>query len=82
MPLHSLRPFTVSLRALLDAGVSADPQYSWKMNKGVVNLVPRYGEFHLLETIISKLDIENVKTPDEALNRLLALPEVQDQASP
>jgi hypothetical protein len=78
-PEHSLKPATLSLRGLLDAVVSADPQYSWEMDKGVVNLVPRYGAFHVLETRISKLDLENVKTPDEALNRLLALPEVEAQ---
>jgi hypothetical protein len=78
-PEHSLKPAPVSLRALLDAVVSADPQYSWEMDKGVVNLIPRYGAFHILETRISKLDLENVKTPDEALNLLLALPEVQAQ---
>lgn len=79
-PTRSLRPSSPSLRALLDAVVSADPDYSWGVNDGVVNLIPRHIKLQFLDTRVSKLDLE-FKTPDEALNILLALPNVQSQAN-
>lgn len=79
-PTRSLRPSSPSLRALLDAVVSADPDYSWGVNEGVVNLIPRHIKLQFLDTRVSKLDLE-FKTPDEALNILLALPNVQSQAN-
>ena len=79
-PTRSLKPSGPSLRALLDAVVSTDPDYSWRINEGVVNLIPRYIKLQFLDARVSKLDLK-LKTPDEALNILLALPEVQSQAN-
>ncbi len=78
-PTRSLKPSTPSVRGLLDAVVSADPDYSWRVNEGVVNLTPRYVKLQFLDTKVSKLDLK-LKTPDESLNALLILPEVQNQA--
>jgi len=79
-PTRSLKLRSASVRGLLDEVVSADPNYSWRLNEGVVNLIPRYTKLHFLDTRVSKLDLKE-KTPDEALNILLALPEVQSQAN-
>ncbi len=74
-----MKPSNPSVRGLLDAVVSADPDYSWRVNEGVVNLTPRYVKLQFLDTKVSKLDLK-LKTPDESLNALLILPEVQNQA--
>jgi hypothetical protein len=80
LPTRSLKPSSASVRGLLDEVVSTDPTYSWRLNEGVVNLIPRYIKLHFLDTRVSKLDLKE-KTPDEALNILLALSEVQSQAN-
>jgi len=78
---RDLRPSQNSVRGVLNAVVSTDPNYLWRVNEGVVNLSPRYTKNHFLETVIPKLELENVKTPDEALQALLAIPEVDRQAT-
>ena len=78
-PTRALKPASISVRGLLDEVVSTDPSYSWRLNDGAVNLTPRYTKIHLLETRVPKLELKQVKTPDEALNMLMALPEVQRQ---
>jgi hypothetical protein len=78
-PTRSFKPSNSSLRAVLDAVVSSDPNYSWRLHDGAVNLVPRNIRINFLETHIPKLELKHVKTPDEALNKLMALPEVQRQ---
>ena len=79
-PARSLKPSSSSLRGVLDAVVSSDPDYSWRLDDGVVNLVPLNIRINFLETHIPKLELKAVKTPHEALNMLMALPEVQRQA--
>ena len=79
-PTRSLKTSSTSVRGLLDEVVSTDPAYFWRLKGGVVNLIPRYIRLHFLDTRVSKLDLKE-KTPDEALNILLALPEVQSQAN-
>ena len=74
-----LSPTNSTLRALLDAVVSVDPEYSWNVAEGVVNFVPRDNESVFLRSIVSKLEVHEVE-PKEALERLLALPEVHKVA--
>jgi len=78
---HLLKPADDTLRSLLDAAVAAEPEYTWSVDNGAVNLVPRYREPLFLETAIPKLEISDAGTTNEALNELLAIPEVSKQAS-
>ncbi len=68
-----------TLRGVLDAVVSAEPEYSWNVDEGVVNFVPRDNEPLLLRTTVSRLEVREVE-PNEALFQLLALPEVDKVA--
>lgn len=77
---HSLTPLKPSLRALLDAIVSAEPGYTWELNQGVVNLLPRDGGSPFLKTVIPRLEIRDAANLDDALEELLSAPEVQSQA--
>ena len=75
-----LKPADDTLRSLLDAALAAEPEYTWSVDNGVVNLVPRYREPLFLETAIPKLEISEAATTNEALSQLLAVPEVSKQA--
>jgi hypothetical protein len=79
-PMRSLKPSSNSVRGILDAVVSTDPSYVWRLDDGAVNVIPRYTKIHFLETRVSRLELKEVKTPDEALNILMQQPEVQRQA--
>lgn len=70
-----LNPTDTTLRGILDAVVFAEPEYSWNVNDGVVNFVPRYNELLLLRSMVSRLEVRD-KEPNEALYPLLSLPEV------
>jgi hypothetical protein len=78
-PTRSLKPSGNTVRGLLNEVVSTDPNYSWSLEDGVVNLIPRYKKIHFLETGVSKLELNQLKTPDAALNILMGLPEVEKQ---
>lgn len=65
------------LRDVLDAIVATDARYSWEIENGVINLVPRTGIPAFLNQRITEFKVENAETVYEALDRLLALPEVQ-----
>jgi hypothetical protein len=69
-------PFNSSLRETLEAIVAVAPEYQWHVQEGVINFIPTSGEPALLSTRITELHLENVST-GEALNQLLALPEVK-----
>ena len=74
-----LNPTNTTLRGVLDAVVSAEPEYYWNVDEAVVNFVPRDNEPLLLRTIVSRLEVREVG-PNEALFQLLALPEVDKVA--
>src|SRR5882724_5016823 len=48
-----LNPTPATLRGVLDAVVSAEPEYSWNIDEGVVNFVSRDNEPLLLRTMVS-----------------------------
>jgi hypothetical protein len=73
-----LSPTNATLRGVLDA-VSAEPEYSWNVDEGVVNFVSRDNEPLLLRSIVSRLEVRE-EEPNEALYQLLALPEVDKVA--
>jgi len=66
-----------TLRSVLDSVVSSDSQYQWEINRGVVNLVPRSGEPSFLKLRVHQFKAEQVDTVYEALDELLATPEVK-----
>lgn len=76
-PVYTLASTSASLRDTLDTVVATDARYSWEIENGVVNLVPRTGTPAFLNQRITEFRVENAETVYEALDRLLALPEVQ-----
>lgn len=74
-----LSPTNATLRGVLDAVVAAEPEYSWNVDEGVVNFVPRDNEPLLLKSMVSRLEVRDAE-PNEALFQLLALPEVDKVA--
>ncbi len=72
--------FTLSkptLQGVLESIVASDPQYRWEVQGGAVNLLPHSGTQPFLETPIPKYEVRDAETLDQALNTLLALPEVR-----
>lgn len=74
-----LNPTDATLRGILDAVVSAEPDHFWNVDDGVVNFVPRDNEPLLLRSMVSRLEVRAAE-PNEALSQLLALPEVNKAA--
>ena len=70
-----LSPTSSTLRGVLDAVVSAEPEYSWNVDEQVINFVPRDNEPLFLRSMVSRLEVREAE-PNEALYQLLALPEV------
>lgn len=75
--LYPLAPADASLRGALDAIVAAEPQYKWVVEDDVINVLPRNQDLAFLDIRIAKVKIENAKTVHEALEQLLASPELQ-----
>ena len=70
-----------TLREALEAIVTADPEYRWEMNDGVVNLLPSRGVPDLLAVRISAFDSGDATNVTTAKAFLLALPEVRKRAT-
>ena len=66
-----------TLRNTLDAIVSANPQFSWQVSDGVVNVSPLAGDPPLLSLTIGELRLNGAHSTDEAANQLFAIPEIQ-----
>lgn len=75
--MQSWKPLDSPLRQVLDTLVATDPRYRWQMQDGVVNLLPVKGEPPLLQTHLHEYEVEDLSSALEALDRLLALPEVR-----
>ena len=74
----SVRPRPGStLRELLEDIVTADPDYRWEVNAGVVNLLPIKGVPDLLRLEIGEFDSGDVRDVTTAKTFLFALPEVR-----
>jgi hypothetical protein len=65
----------------LDEIVTVDPDYVWKVEDGVVNLLPTQGVPDLLTVRIAAFDSGNVRSLATAGTYLLALPEVRERAT-
>jgi hypothetical protein len=68
-----------SLGNALDMIVASEPENKWLITGGVVNLIPAGNLPPMLNTPISDFKVENARTVLEALNQLMALPEVGDR---
>ena len=75
--LHYYPAHTSTLRDTLDFIVQSQPDYSWSMNDGVVNLMPKSGEPALLQTRISSLKVKDAESIYQPFDKLMSLPEVQ-----
>jgi len=75
--MQSWKPLGSSLSQVLNTLVAADPRYQWKMQDGVVNLLPATGEPLLLKTRLNGFHMENISSALDPLDQLLALPEVK-----
>lgn len=65
----------------LDELVRADARYRWTSNHGAINLLPRTGEPEFLNIHIDELHIKDAKNVTLALDQILALPKVKEQAN-
>src|SRR5690349_2602623 len=74
---HNFRPRDSSLRGILESIISADPRYTWEVKDNAINVLPANGLPPFLATRISRFDISQAESPNEALTQLLALPEIQ-----
>ncbi len=74
---HNFFPRDSSLRGILDSIVYTDPRFTWEIKDNVINVLPANGLPPFLATRISKFDIPQAESPNEALTKLLALPEMQ-----
>ncbi len=74
---QSWRPLNSPLHQALNAIVRVDPRYRWEHKGGTINLLPAKGEPALLEIRIGEFHVENVSSAMEALDQLLARPEVE-----
>jgi hypothetical protein len=74
---YSFSPRDSSLRGVLDSIVSTDPRYTWEVKDDVINVLPSNGLPPFFAIRISRFEISQVESPNEALARFLAIPEVQ-----
>ena len=72
-----LRPRDRSLGGVLESIVLTDPRYTWEIKNDVINVIPRIGLPAFLSVRISKFELKEVESPQDALSQLLAIPEVQ-----
>ena len=74
---YTFRARDFSLRAVMDSIVSTDPRYTWEIKDDVINVIPSNGLPPFLEVRISRFDLRETESTEEALSHLLALPEVK-----
>lgn len=75
-PKSMVRPQGTNLREVLDSITRADSQYSWRMQKGVVNLEPVEGLPALLKTHLKTYDSGKLTDAVSAVTVLSSSPEV------
>jgi len=74
---HNFYPRDSSLRGILDSIVSTEPRFTWEVKDDVINVPPGNWLPPFPATRISRFDISQAESPNEALAQLLALPELQ-----
>jgi hypothetical protein len=66
--------------ASLNRITQADPQYRWRDERGVINLIPTSGEPDVLKIRFQEFRVKNMSSLELILEQLLTLPEVQSDA--
>lgn len=72
----SIRLERAVLSDILNGVVQSDPLYQWRENKGAIEITPVNKSSSLIDTTVDSFEVVDV-TGEEAINRLLSLPEVQ-----
>ncbi len=67
----------MTIEGLLNKIVSVNRNYRWLIDDGVINLIPLISEPALLNFKIAEFHADNLSSVEDALNRLLAKPDVQ-----
>jgi hypothetical protein len=78
---HDFGGAKTSLDNALDMIVASEPENKWLIADGVVNLVPAGDLPGLLNVPISYFKIKNARTVLEALDQLMAVPEVGERVA-
>lgn len=74
---HNFKPRDSSLRGVLDSIVATDPRYTWEVKDDVINVLPSNGLPPFFAIRMSRFEVSQVESPNEALFQLLAIPELQ-----
>lgn len=72
----SIRLQDVVLPDILNGVVQSEPLYQWRKNNGAIEVTPVNKSISLIDTTVDRFQVTDV-TGEEAINRLLSLPEVQ-----
>ena len=72
----SIRLERAVLFDILNGVVQSEPLYQWQENKGAIEITPVNKSASLIDTTVDRFEVVDV-TGEEAINRLLSLPEVQ-----
>jgi hypothetical protein len=67
----------MTMEELLNKIISINRNYRWLVDDGVINLIPLINEPVLLNFKIAEFHADNLSSVEDALNRLLAKPDVQ-----
>jgi hypothetical protein len=80
--LQTLFSEDAPLNGKLKEIVTVDPQYRLENQAGVINLVPRrVSDLPFLKLRIAKFEVKQAGSVNEALDKLLSVPEVKQQAA-
>lgn len=72
----SIRLERAVLSDILNGVVQSEPLYQWREHKGAIEITPVTRPASLIDTTVDRFEVVDV-TGEEAINRLLSLPEVQ-----
>lgn len=66
----------VNLRGILDGIVQSEPLYQWRETNGSIEVVPVNKTISLIDAAVNNFEIKDLDG-EEAINKVLSLPEVQ-----
>lgn len=75
-PLRKIQLQSATLRAVLDNITRSDPEYTWTIRAGVVNLEPLDGTPALLRVHVPKYDSDEIADAASAITVLASSPDV------
>jgi hypothetical protein len=74
---YMFAPTGATLKDVLNGIVSTNPEYTWQLNHGVVNVFPLNGEPALLQQNVRSLDVREAVSIHEIVRQVLSRPELQ-----